>query len=92
MSKSLFVGNTPKMNLDKIGGDISIVGWDGADLPCVSVAQIALDCLTGSARMPAEGEAVVKWMRRDESRWRWSWSMTASSRRRTAGHPSGHGR
>src|SRR5258708_38867452 len=32
MSKSVFVGNTPKINLDKIGGDISIVGWDGADL------------------------------------------------------------
>jgi len=32
MSKSLFVGNTPKINLDKIGGDLSIVGWDGADL------------------------------------------------------------
>ena len=32
MSKSIFVGNTPKINLDKIGGDLSIVGWDGADL------------------------------------------------------------
>ena len=32
MSKSVFVGNAPKINLDKVGGDISIVGWDGADL------------------------------------------------------------
>ena len=32
MSKSIFVGNTPKINLDKIGGDLSVVGWDGADL------------------------------------------------------------
>src|SRR5215204_2557258 len=32
MSKSVFVGNTPKINLDKISGDLSIVGWDGADL------------------------------------------------------------
>ena len=32
MSKSVFVGNAPKINLDKIGGDLSIVGWDGADL------------------------------------------------------------
>ena len=32
MSKSIFVGNTPKINLDKIGGDLSIVGWDGAEL------------------------------------------------------------
>jgi hypothetical protein len=45
-------------------------GWDGTDFPCVSVAQIALDSLTGSARMPAEGEAVVNWMRRNERRWR----------------------
>jgi DUF4097 and DUF4098 domain-containing protein YvlB len=32
MSKSVFVGNTPKINLEKISGDLSIVGWDGADL------------------------------------------------------------
>jgi len=32
MSKSVFVGSTPKIKLDKIGGDISIVGWDGSDL------------------------------------------------------------
>lgn len=32
MSKSVFVGNTPKVYLDEISGDLSIVGWDGADL------------------------------------------------------------
>jgi len=32
MSKSVFVGNTPKINLDKVDGDLSIVGWDGAEL------------------------------------------------------------
>ena len=32
MSKSVFVGNTPKIIVDVIGGDLSIVGWDGADL------------------------------------------------------------
>jgi len=32
MSKSVFVGNNPKIKLDKVGGDLSIVGWDGADL------------------------------------------------------------
>ena len=32
MSKSIFVGNNPKIKLDKIDGDISIVGWDGGDL------------------------------------------------------------
>lgn len=44
-------------------------GWRGADFPSVSVAQSAIDALTGTARMPAEGEALIKWMRRDPSRW-----------------------
>jgi hypothetical protein len=33
-------------------------------------AQVAVDCLTGTGRMPAEGEAVLSWMIADESRWR----------------------
>jgi hypothetical protein len=45
-------------------------GWTNADYPCASVAQTALDCLTGSARMPAEGNAVVEWMARNPVRWR----------------------
>lgn len=36
----------------------------------VSVAQAALDCLRGNARMPAEGEALLAWMRKNEPRWR----------------------
>ena len=32
MSKSVFVGKTPKIIVDVIGGDLSVVGWDGADL------------------------------------------------------------
>ena len=36
----------------------------------VSIAQAAIDCLTGPGRMPAEGEALLAWMRRNESRWR----------------------
>ena len=36
----------------------------------VSVAQAVMDSLTGPARMPAEGEALLTWMRRNESRWR----------------------
>src|SRR5436190_14286823 len=32
MSKSLSVGNNPKINLDRVGGDISISGWDGSEL------------------------------------------------------------
>jgi hypothetical protein len=37
--------------------------------PCTSVVQVAVDSLTGNARMPAEGEAVVGWMRRKATRW-----------------------
>jgi len=35
-----------------------------------SIAQVLVDCLTGNARMPSEGEALVKWMTQNESRWR----------------------
>lgn len=35
-----------------------------------SIAQVAIDCLTGPGRMPAEGEALLAWMRRNEPRWR----------------------
>jgi len=40
------------------------------EIPNVSVAQAALNCLTGNARMPAEGEALLAWMRKNEPRWR----------------------
>ncbi|HEX2294916.1 MAG TPA: hypothetical protein VHN37_06365 [Actinomycetota bacterium] len=33
-------------------------------------SQIAIDCLSGNGRMPAEGEAVIEWMKRDVERWR----------------------
>lgn len=36
----------------------------------VSPTQVAIDSLTGNARMPAEGEAIVDWMRKNEARWR----------------------
>lgn len=35
-------------------------------------SQIAIDCLSGSGRMPAEGEAIIEWMAADEDRWRLS--------------------
>jgi hypothetical protein len=47
-----------------------------------STAQVALDCLTGNARMPAEGEAVLAWMRKNEARWR---TGTLSPRRHQRG-------
>lgn len=33
-------------------------------------SQVAIDCLTGNGRMPAEGEAVVTWMLASEDPWR----------------------
>ena len=43
---------------------------ESGGIPYASTAQVALDSLTGNARMPAEGEAVLSWMRKDEARWR----------------------
>ena len=36
----------------------------------VAPSQIAVDCMTGNGRMPAEGEAVLQWMLEEEERWR----------------------
>jgi len=33
-------------------------------------SQVVLDCLTGSGRMPAEGQALLEWMGAEEGRWR----------------------
>ncbi|MGO9656839.1 MAG: hypothetical protein ACLP7F_00515 [Acidimicrobiales bacterium] len=35
-----------------------------------SPSQVAVDCLTGNGRMPAEGEALIRWMAKNEDRWR----------------------
>lgn len=40
-----------------------------AKIPYVSVAQAAMDALSGPGRMPAEGDAVLDWMRRYPTRW-----------------------
>jgi hypothetical protein len=34
-------------------------------------SQVAIDCLAGRGRMPAEGEAVISWMQQAENRWRY---------------------
>jgi hypothetical protein len=34
-------------------------------------SQVAIDCLAGGGRMPAEGEALIEWMRANEDRWRY---------------------
>jgi hypothetical protein len=44
-------------------------GWPNAEFPSVSVTQLAIDLLTGNARMPVEGQSLIDWMRRDPSRW-----------------------
>lgn len=36
----------------------------------VAPSQVAVDCLTGTGRMPAEGDAVLSWMLKNEFRWR----------------------
>ena len=48
-----------------------------AKVPFVSIAQAAVDALSGSGRMPAEGEALLDWMRRNPTRWQAS-SRTAN--------------
>jgi hypothetical protein len=50
------------------------------DYPMVSIAQTAIDLLTGSARMPSEGDALLEWMRRHESAWRSSRLPIVSAR------------
>lgn len=35
-----------------------------------AVSQVAVDCLTGNGRMPAEAEALLGWMTANEQRWR----------------------
>ena len=50
MAKSFTVGTNPKITLEKVSGDLSIVGWDGAD------ALIKADA--DEARVNQTGEAV----------------------------------
>ncbi|MGH9090763.1 MAG: hypothetical protein ACRDZR_05210 [Acidimicrobiales bacterium] len=62
------------------GADVALlrpydpVVWErplaGAPVPTVGPSQLAVDCLTGTGRMPAEGEAVVRWMHDNERAWR----------------------
>jgi len=37
--------------------------WTQGDVAYPALAQVAADCLTGADRMPAEGEALLEWMR-----------------------------
>ena len=42
----------------------------GDGLRYAAPSQVAVDCLTGNGRMPAEGEALLEWMLASESEWR----------------------
>lgn len=50
------------------------VAWERSrivdDVACCAPSQVAVDCLTGNGRMPAEGQELLRWMAQDESRWR----------------------
>lgn len=39
-------------------------------LQYVAPSQMVVDCLSGTGRMPSDGEALIEWMLEDESRWR----------------------
>lgn len=43
---------------------------DGGGLRYAAPSQVAIDCLSGSGRMPAEGEALIEWMVANQGRWR----------------------
>jgi hypothetical protein len=45
-------------------------GVEDSGVGYVAPSQVAVDCLTGTGRMPAEGEALIAWMEENESRWR----------------------
>lgn len=54
------------------------------DVVYAAVSQVAVDCLTGNGRMPAEGEALLGWMSENEGSWRvGSLDEAAASGRRT---------
>ena len=42
----------------------------GDGVPDVAPSQVVVDCLTGTGRMPAEGQALLDWMLANESEWR----------------------
>ena len=43
--------------------------WSRNSLTYVSLAQLVVDCLTGPGRMPAEGEALLDWLRKRAPSW-----------------------
>lgn len=75
------------------GADVALL-WPASDavvadpreddgLPVVNYPQLAVDCLGGTGRMPAEGEAVLEWMGANEDTWRFE-SIDQYARKRTS--------
>lgn len=62
------------------GGNVALlepfdpVVWERTErdgrLRYAAASQVAVDCLTGNGRMPAEGEALLAWMETHEAAWR----------------------
>jgi hypothetical protein len=44
--------------------------WTQGEIAYSALAQVAVDCLSGPDRMPAEGEALLEWMAANEDSWR----------------------
>lgn len=45
--------------------------WLPLRVKTVAASQLALDSLSGSGRMPSEGEALIEWMAQNEALWRY---------------------
>jgi hypothetical protein len=45
--------------------------WVADGVEFVNLPQLVVDCLGGSGRMPAEGEALIEWMQDNPKQWRW---------------------
>lgn len=56
--------------------------WTEEGLRFVNLPQLAVDCLGGSGRMPAEGEALIEWMQANLDEWQFE-SLAAYRARRS---------
>lgn len=53
------------------GDDAILRGtWSDDGVHFVNLPQLAIDCLSGTGRMPAEGEALLEWMSANPGEWR----------------------
>jgi|CXWK01.1.fsa_nt_gi hypothetical protein len=53
------------------GDDAVLQGtWSEDGVRFVNLPQLAVDCLSGTGRMPAEGEALLEWMSANPGEWR----------------------